>query len=115
MLIPSILNLGGLPMPNEIVSHFEELMVSLLQANQFVISFKSFSTVSDVRFPDWNKEVSSANIAILLFVEQAAGRSLIYTRKRKGPKMEPWGTPVTTGSFSVILSLSNTFCHLFVR
>ena len=42
MLMLSIFNAGGLPIPNEIVSHFEELMNSLLQANKFVISFISF-------------------------------------------------------------------------
>ena len=24
---------------------------------------------------------------------EALGRSLMYSRKNKGPKMEPWGTP----------------------
>ena len=50
-------------------------------------------------FPDWNREVSSGNNAILLFVDQTADKSLILTRKRKGPKMEPRGTPMITGSF----------------
>ena len=73
----SIVDAGGLPIPNEIVSHFEELMDSLLQANQFVISFTSFRIVNKFCYPDWNREVSSANIAISVFVEQTAGKSLI--------------------------------------
>ena len=40
--ISDVFNHGGLPIPNEIVSHFEEF-----QANQFVISCRS-----EMSFPD---------------------------------------------------------------
>ena len=35
--------------------------------------------------------VSSAYINIL---KTRLGKSLMYIRKRKGPKIEPWGTPI---------------------
>ncbi len=38
-----------------------------------------------------NKDVSSAKSLTLHF--KSAVRSFIYTRKNKGPKIEPWGTP----------------------
>ena len=37
--------------------------------------------------------VSSANSDVL---GEAAGRSLAYKIKRRGPRMEPWGTPDST-------------------
>ena len=40
--------------------------------------------------------VSSANNISLAF--EAKGISLMYIRNRSGPKMEPWGTPIVTGS-----------------
>ena len=42
-----------------------------------------------------------------------SGRSLMYSRKSVGPKMEPWGTPVLTGYFCEdFLSRSTRSCLL---
>ena len=41
------------------------------------------------------RAVSSASIAVLQIT--SSGRSLIYSRKSVGPRMEPWGTPALTG------------------
>ena len=41
------------------------------------------------------KEVSSANNLTLDF--NPPGKLLIYIRKNKGPKMDPWGTPPSIG------------------
>ena len=40
--------------------------------------------------------VSSANERSFEY-ETAVGRSLVYTRKSKGPRILPWGTPESTG------------------
>jgi len=37
--------------------------------------------------------VSSANRTILLFLFIECGKSFIYRRKSKGPRIDPWGTP----------------------
>ena len=34
-------------------------------------------------------------------------------RKRSGPKIEPWGTPVTIGRVSDLVSFTSTNCCLF--
>ena len=41
-------------------------------------------------------DVSSANI--LKLYRRPSGKSLMKIRKNKGPRMEPWGTPVNTCS-----------------
>ena len=41
------------------------------------------------------KQVSSANRLVLQ--DKAFGRSLTYMRKRRGPRIEPWGTPMLIG------------------
>ena len=42
-----------------------------------------------------------------------SGKSFLYIRKRSGPKMEPWGTPVTIGKVSDLVSFTSTNCYLF--
>ena len=39
--------------------------------------------------------------------------SLIYIRKSKGPKTEPFGTPNDMCSISKIVTFSLTYCNLF--
>ena len=41
--------------------------------------------------PEAPKMVSSANILICILVSVA--KSFVYTRKRSGPSIDPWGTP----------------------
>jgi hypothetical protein len=40
----------------------------------------------------YNTLVSSANIIVKILSDIEA-RSLIYNKNRKGPRMNPWGTP----------------------
>ena len=51
---------------------------------------------------------SSANSRIWEWVP--VGRSLIYNRKRIGPKTEPWGTPGVTWIWSEVVPSSMTRC-----
>ena len=51
---------------------------------------------------------SSANSRIWEWVP--VGRSLIYNRKRIGPKTEPWGTPDVTWIWSEVVPSSMTHC-----
>ena len=41
-----------------------------------------------------------------------SGQSFIYIRKRSGPKMEPWGTPVTVGRVSDLVSFTSFAVYL---
>ena len=45
-----------------------------------------------------NNVVSSAYIKMLKIL-LTVGRSLIYIKNSRGPRTEPWGTPVVIGSF----------------
>ena len=64
--------------------------------------------------PDTYRAVSSANIRLFASVA-ALGRSLIYKRKSKGPRVEPWGTPVVMPFISEVLPLTTVFRCLFER
>ena len=64
-----------------------------MQARQIFISFTLDCIPARIRFPESNRGESSANVAILRFVDQTGSRSFIRITKRKGPKMEPLGTP----------------------
>jgi len=44
------------------------------------------------------KASSAYNLTVLLM---SLGKSLIYKRKRSGPRTEPWGTPESTGQESL--------------
>ena len=43
------------------------------------------------------------------------GRSLMYMRKSKGPKIDPWGTPHTSSAGSDKVESTSTIKLLFVR
>ena len=40
--------------------------------------------------------VSSANSTTLFWLGITLGKSFMYNRKSRGPKIDPWGTPTTT-------------------
>ena len=45
-----------------------------------------------------NNVMSSAYIKMLKML-LTVGRSLMYVKNNRGPKKDPWGTPVLIGSF----------------
>ena len=58
--------------------------------------------------------VSSAYM-IKLKILLALGKSLIYRIKSKGPKIDPWGTPVITGNVVDLVSSICIYCSRFSR
>ena len=42
----------------------------------------------------------------------AMARSLIYIKKRRGPNIDPWGTPVDIISVADCVLLNSTYCFL---
>ena len=42
----------------------------------------------------------------------AMARSLIYIKKRRGPNIDPWGTPVVIISVADCVLLNSTYCFL---
>ena len=63
----------------------------------------------------WPILVSSAKIAQIVSGERTVGRSLIYRRNSRGPKIEPWGMPEVTGRHSDVRPSSVTLCILLVK
>ena len=72
----------------------EGFTVSLFASNQKEIRLRSF--IFEVRtgklWSEQIKQVSSTKSLGLLVTED--GKSLMCSRKRRGPRMEPWGTPM---------------------
>ena len=66
------------------------------------LSFLSLTTV--------NREVSSEKSFALVF--NPLGKSLIYIRKRSGPKIEPWGTPAKIGHHDDVCPFKMTLRNL---
>ena len=58
-------------------------------------------------------DVSSANN--LAVDEMSLVRSLMYIKKNKGPKIEPCGTPASTGVHAEIWPFSTTLWSLLFR
>jgi hypothetical protein len=58
--------------------------------------------------------VSSAKIIKCELVEHW-GRSLMYNKKRSGPRTEPWGTPQVMLDISEDCWLTETYCFLLDR
>ena len=57
--------------------------------------------------------VSSAYITHLRIV--AEGMSFMYNKNKSGPKMLPWGTPVSRGSDGLLQLSQSTYCFLSAR
>ena len=57
--------------------------------------------------------VSSAYITHLRIV--AEGMSFMYNRNKSGPKILPWGTPVSRGSGGLVQLSQYTYCFLLAR
>ena len=45
--------------------------------------------------------MATSSVKIFIEDETAGGKSLIYKMERKGPKMEPCGTPGRTGTTAI--------------
>ena len=90
--------------------YLETFNVSLLDASQAYTFLSSRLTVDSKRSIFWcwaHKNVSSAKSLIKNLV--AHGKSFIKIKKRRGPNMDPWGTPYKTfrKEEEVLLSLTN--------
>ena len=93
---------------------FSTLIVNLFASNQWVITFTSLRIRESVLRPALITVVSSANIVKELSV-QALSRSLMYSRKRKGPITDPCGTPHKTLPFLDVLSRESMYCIRLVK
>ena len=60
-----------------------------------------------------NNDVSSANSFTVDIM--SSDRSLMYIRKKSGPKMDPCGTPAFTSNHSDVWPSSTTLWNLFVK
>ena len=60
-------------------------------------------------------KLSSANSLVEEPAEMDSGRSLIYSKKRRGPRTVPCGTPEETGTESEEAPSSTTRCVLLVK
>ena len=77
------------------MNHFTFIDIDLLASNHYVITFRFLRIRESVLRPALITVVSSANIVKELSV-QALSRSLMYSRKTKGPSTDPCGTPHKT-------------------
>ena len=74
---------------------FEGFTMSLFASSQKEIRLRS-SFIFEVRTGKlWSEQINlvsyAKNLGLLLTED---GRSLMYSRKRRGPRMEPWETPM---------------------
>ena len=60
-----------------------------------------------------NREVSSANSSYSLL--RPSAKSLIYIKNRKGPRIEPWGTPTLTSAQDEHWPFKTSLCFLLRR
>ena len=60
-----------------------------------------------------NNDVSSANSFTVDVM--STDRSLMYIKKKSGPKMDPCGTPAFTGNHSDVWPFRTTLWNLFVK
>ena len=96
---------------------FRDSLFTVIQSNTFVnsaficmefgfviwLSLKSSNVLSRV--------VSSAYM-MGVNVSLAMARSSIYIKKRRGPNIDPWGTPVVIISVADWVLLNSTYCFL---
>ena len=71
---------------------------NLFNLNQLDIIFSSLFTISSSTLGSWWAKrilVSSAN-KMKCGIEVVQGRSLMYSKKRRGPRIDPCGTPQVT-------------------
>ena len=54
-------------------------------------------------------------IIIMIITSSSSGRSVMYTRKSVGPRMEPWGTPPLPGYYCEDFSSRTTQSHTLLR
>ena len=74
-----------------VLSMFRESLLALTHAYILAISLLISETISFGLYPVANRFVSSAK-RIGMKYSETWGKSLIYNKKSKGPRMDPWGT-----------------------
>ena len=82
--------------------------LSILFRSCVIVCFK---VVKSFHFEQESNVVSSAYISIVELII-SRGMSFTKSRKRSGPKTEPWGTPCITGNCVDIVFPSLTNCLL---
>ena len=108
------------------VSHFRRLnnrftffftfAWSLFSSNHLKASDCAYSFTSLADFPSANLFIKVVSSAYKMQLDvKDDGKSLINIRKRRGPIMEPWGTPLSIGRCCEVSSLNFTTCILFSR
>ena len=75
-----------------VLSMFRESLLALTHAYTLAIYLLISETISFRLYPVANRFVSSAK-RIGMKYSETWGKSLIYNKKSKGPRMDPWGTP----------------------
>ena len=90
---------------------------SLLQQSQsytLCISSERTERIVCCFFPEYETVVSSAKIENLR-AELEVGRSLMYIKKRRGPRTDPWGTPTPILRLDDFAPLMSTYWERPVR
>ena len=75
-----------------VLSMFRERLLALTHAYMLGISLLISETISFRVYPVAKRFVSSAK-RIGMKYSETWGKSLIYNKKNKGPRIDPWGTP----------------------
>ena len=80
------------------------------------ILIKSSFSCNDDRLILWTTEKIELSSAKSLAVDDRfLDKSLIYTKNNRGPKKDPWGTPVNTGDHEDHWPFNKTIWDLFDR
>ena len=101
-----------------ISSVFVELRLILLASSQWVRHLRSLLIFLVLFGNDLFKMcirfVSSAKCLVVEYLMHLC-RSLMYIRKSRGPRTDPWGTPCLMTAWSESVPSSVTYCYLSVR
>ena len=75
----------------------------------------SFNSLVDC-VTSWTTEKRNVSLAKILVVDDNSQlRSLIYTKKNKGPKIDPWGTPAETSTQDEDRPFRTTLWYLLLK
>ena len=91
-------------------------VTSLLESNHSATLLSSeFTSDSNKTILEFcaHRNVSSAKS--LIYRDVASGRSLINNKNKRGPKIEPWGTPISISKSEDLTPFTLTYCDLFVK
>ena len=100
-----------------ITLEFLALTIKFILSNQFeallTLFWRCFSTTARV-FPLHSKVVSSAYSIQFIFLKQKE-KSFTYITNKIGPKIEPWGIPISIEFSLDIREPHLTFWHLLLK